>query len=318
MTIEDIKKQIREKSFDKFYIFTGPEQYAQKVYISKIADSTGYSVMYADSISSIYSKLHNRTMIAKPFIYVLLDDKSILSSDKLQAEITANKRTTDDIIVLILTSVDKRTKFYKLFKDKMIDFEHMKPLILKKYIKKEVDLSDSRCANLADICDCDLGRIYLELDKIKRYKISCNEDITKPTMTDDLAYDHLIKDGTIYVPPKDAIFDFVDAVLRRQIKLTYNLLEQCYAVGEANMVILSVLYTNIKQTLQVQSCCNTDVVKSTGLTAWQAKCAKERMGNYTNGELVYMLKLIRDIEKKIKTGIIDDSISVNLFLALTL
>lgn len=318
MTIEDIKKQIREKSFDKFYIFTGPEQYAQKVYINKMADSTGYSVMYADSISSIYSKLHNRTMIAKPFIYVLLDDKSILSSDNLQAEITANKLTTDDIIVLILTSVDKRTKFYKLFKDKMIDFEHMKPLILKKYIKKEVDLSDSRCASLADICDCDLGRIYLELDKIKRYKISCNEDITKPTMTDDLAYDHLIKDGTIYVPPKDAIFDFVDAVLRRQIKLTYNLLEQCYAVGEANMVLLSVLYTNIKQTLQVQSCYSTDVVKSTGLTAWQVKCAKERMGNYTNGELVYMLKLIRDIEKKIKTGIIEDPISVNLFLALTL
>lgn len=134
------------------------------------------------------------------------------------------------------------------------------------------------------------------------------------TLNYDKAFEELVEQGAIHVPPKDAIFDFVDAVLRRQVSRAYNLLEQCYAVGEANMVILSVLYTNAKQLLQVQSCDSRDIAKSTGLTAWQIKCAKERVGHYRIGELVYILRKIQSIQKGIITGQIEDSMSVEYLL----
>ena len=167
-----------------------------------------------------------------------------------------------------------------------------------------IALNKSNSKRLIDLCANDYSRILLDIDKITRYD----------TKNVDKAFEELVEQGTIYTPPKDAIFDFVDAVLRRQVSRAYNLLEQCYAVGESNMALLSVLYSNAKQMLQVQSCESRDIVKSTGLTAWQVKCAKERIGKYRIGELVYMLKLIQKIQKGIVTGQIDEYMSVEYLL----
>jgi DNA polymerase III delta subunit len=155
------------------------------------------------------------------------------------------------------------------------------------------------------MCDNDYSRILLEIDKIKRYS---------QELTNDQAFEKLVEEGAIYQPPKDAIFAFVDAVLKRQVKKVYELLAQCYAIGEANMVILSVLFSNTKQVLQVQTCRSQDIVKSTGLTAWQVKCAKDKCGNYTNGELVNIIRLIQKVQKGIITGQIEDNLAVEYLL----
>ena len=133
-------------------------------------------------------------------------------------------------------------------------------------------------------------------------------------MTYDEVFEKLVDEGVIYVPPADAIFDLVDAILKRQINRVYDLLYQSYAVGEANMVILSVLYNNAKQVLQVQACDSSDICKTTGLTQFQVKCAKERLDYYSIGELVDMLRLIQKIQKGIITGEIDDYMAVEYLL----
>lgn len=133
-------------------------------------------------------------------------------------------------------------------------------------------------------------------------------------MTYDEIFERLVEDGTIAVPPQDAIFDLVDAILKRQRKRVYDLLEQCYAVGEANMVILSVLYNNAKQVLQVQACEDKDVCDTTGLTSWQVKCAREKCGHYSIDELFNILKLIQEVQKGIITGQIEDEMSVQYLL----
>ena len=104
------------------------------------------------------------------------------------------------------------------------------------------------------------------------------------------------------------------AILKRQVNRVYYLLNQCREVGEANMAILSVLYNNAKQVLQVQACESKDVCKATGLTAWQVKCAKEKCGVYTDAELVIMLKLIQRIQKDIITGRLEESVSIDYLL----
>jgi DNA polymerase III delta subunit len=179
---------------------------------------------------------------------------------------------------------------------------------LKKYIKKEIALSDKNCEKLIDICEQDYSRILLEIDKIITYFESVDPDCERLDAND--TFELLVKDGTIWSPPKDAIFNYVDAVLKHQVNKAFDLLEQCYAVGESTVVLLSVLYTNIKQVLQVQSCNSSDIAKSTGLTGWQIKCAKEKAGHYSIGDLVYMLKLVRDTEMKIKTGEIEEQLAI--------
>ena len=133
-------------------------------------------------------------------------------------------------------------------------------------------------------------------------------------MTYDQAFEQLVKDGVIYEPPYDAIFDFVDAVLKRKVKLSYNLYRQCVDINESNLAILSALQFGAKAVLQVQSCTSNDIAKTTGLTGFQIKLAKERCGYYSNRELVNMMRLIQKTERGIKTGEIEESISIEYVL----
>ena len=57
-----------------------------------------------------------------------------------------------------------------------------------------------------------------------------------------------------------------------------------------------------------------NVAQSTGLNGFQIKLAKGRVGVYTIGDLVYLMKLIRKVEKGIKTGEIEDSMAVPYIL----
>ena len=123
----------------------------------------------------------------------------------------------------------------------------------------------------------------------------------------DYVFRKFIDEGVIYRAPYDAIFDFVAAFLERRPSKAYNLLQQSKDVGEANMVLLSVLYNNIKTLLQVQSAKD---YKALGLNGFAVKNVIAYKGNYSNAELVKAMKLIRQVEKGIKTGTIPDELSV--------
>ena len=133
-------------------------------------------------------------------------------------------------------------------------------------------------------------------------------------MTYDEVFETLVKDGIIYQPPKDAIFNFVDDVLLHRVNSAYDSLSNCKRIGESTLAILTVLYNSTKQVLQVQSYDGDNIEKSTGLTAYQIKCARQRCNVYRIGDLVFMLQLIRDIEVDIKSGNLDESVAIDYLL----
>lgn len=305
MDINTVKGHIKQKQFDPMYIFTGPEWMGQKIYIEQISKVTGYEIKRIPSISTVFVKLKNRSFVDKNYIYVVRDDKEFMTNEKLQSNIKT--ALGNNIFILILTTVDKRLKFYKQYKDSIVEFEPFNSTVLTKYIQREIPLSEKCCQTLIDICENDYGRILLEVDKIKQYAKAGNHSNMNGVFA------HLVDSGTLYRPAKDAIFDFVEAVMCRSSKCWY-LLYESYAVGEANMVLLSVLYNNIKQTLQVQSYHGNDLSKSTGLTGWQIQCAKKHLNKYRDEELIRGMRLLQKIESGIKTGKIEDEVSVEYFL----
>lgn len=309
MKIVDVKNQIKSKSPKSFYIFTGEELEVINIYINKIAECRNLEVARVDSISNIYSKFLSKSFVTKNYCYVLRDDKELLTQEKVWDALTVKGVQGNNIIILILSNVDKRSKFYKRFQDSIVEFEHLPDSVLTKYIKKEISLNDKNCKRLIDICESDYSRILLEVDKIKQYAKGFSGNYGF-----DNFFQMLVDNGTIYQPPKDAIFDFVDSVLKGKVVKSFELLKNCYGVGESPIVLLSVLYNNVKQVLQVQSCTSKDIAKTTGLSAWQVKCAKEKCGYYSIGDLVYFLKLIRRVEKGIKTGEIEECMAVDYVL----
>ena len=308
MDLTTLKTHIKTKTFDPFYIFTGPEVKVMDIYIEQIAKVQNASVVMLDGIEDLAKKMHKGSMLKNACIYILRDSKQFIQDNDLATKITSTGALTGDILILIYTSIDKRSKVYKTFQDKIVDFQPMKPEILTKYIQKEISLSDSACAKLIEVCESDYSRILLEVDKIKRY---C--EATKNNT--ESAFGTLMKAGAIFQPPKDAVFDFVDAVLKGKKDLAFYLLKSSYEFGEATMVLLSNLYNSTKQLLQVQSYSGEGkITEATGLTPFQVKLASGRKGRNSTGDLIYLMRLVRDTEKGIKTGQIEEPMAMPYIL----
>ena len=309
MEVTELKAQIQSKQFNPFYIFAGVEWKVQRIYIDQIAKTSGKELAYVDSIADVYSKLGSRSFLSKSHVYVIRDDKDLMQNEKLQSELYS--AIGDSILILILSALDKRLKFYKTYKDMIIDFEPLKPQVLKKYIQKEINLSDKNCDKLMEVCEYDYGRCLLEIDKIASLVMS---DVEGCYYDPDIAFEELLKSGVIYQPPKDAIFDFVDAVLDNKVNLAYDLYRQCIEVGEATMVMLSVLYSNARAVLQVQGCHTSDVAKATGLTSWQIMNAKKHQGVYSVGQLLNILDVCQQCQEGIVSGTLDEEFTMDYLL----
>ena len=317
MEVATLKSHIQRNALRQFYIFTGEEWKVQQIYIDQIVKVSGKQKRYAENMAEVFSKLKGRSIIKQSYVYILRDDKDLMTNEKLQDSIV--QTLGDNMLILLVTSLDKRTKFAKKYANDIIEFERLSPKILKKYVQKETPLSDRNCERLMEVCEYDYGRCLLEIDKLKQYRdttwLQRNErERDGGIHWTNECFEILLKDGTIYLPPYDAIFDFVDAVLKRQTQRAFSLLYQSYAVGEATMVLLSVLYNNARQVLQVQTCEGRDPVKTAGLTAWQVKCARERIGYYSNDDLMYLLELVQKCELGIKTGRMEEQIALEYVL----
>lgn len=309
MDSSSLKAQIKTNSLQSFYIFTGPEVKMMDIYLAQMSKMTNKSVIRLDDVSALVKKSKANSFLDKPHIYVLRDCKDFATDTKVQSFITQNKTFSDDIIVLVYTTIDKRLKFYKSFADSIVEFLPMRTDVLVKYVQKDSELDTASATTLVEICEKDYSRILLELDKVIQYS-------NRVGVSHNQALSQLISDKTIYDPPYDAIFDFVDAVLRGEYSRAYKLLYMCYEVGEATMVILTNLYTNTKAVLQVQSYRGSGkITESTGLTPFQVKQASSRKGHYSIGDLVYFMKLIKEVETGIKTGVIAEQIAVEYLLA---
>ena len=306
MDINTLHSQLKAKQLSSFYIFTGVEWIVQQKYIEQICKIAGKEKRYIDAFEDVYKTLINRSLLSKNYVYVVRDDKDIMTDEKLQERLL--DILGQNILILLVTALDKRTKFSKTYKDTICEFEALKPELLKKYIQKEIPLTDKAADRLMEVCEYDYGRCLLEIDKIKQmsrvqYDCSC-----------EIVFKKLLENGIIYIPPKDAIFDFIDSILDRKKDCVFDLYNQCKLVGEATMVMISVLYNNAKAVLQVQICEGKDVGKTTGLTGWQIMNAKKHLNKYSAEELINIMRLCQRCEVGIKTGQIEEGYAMEYIM----
>lgn len=168
MDVSTLKNRIKNRKVPNYLIFTGPEWKVQQIYIEQIAKATNSEIVRIDSIKDVFSNLRSKAFLSVSKTFVVRDDTELLNADSntIQSILDALQ---SNLLIHILTSVDKRKKYYKDNKERIVDFEPLPDSILKKYIKKEINLSDRNCGILIEICEHDFGKILLEIDKIRRF-----------------------------------------------------------------------------------------------------------------------------------------------------
>lgn len=298
MNLAELKKCIVERQFDNVYIFTGDEIKIMNIYIHQIADLQNRKVVRRDTVGEIFKTLQVSRLTMDSNVYVILDDMDFIKQEKYWEQLMTS--TNNHTIILVYSSMDKRGKFYKQYKDKVCEFEKLNEGVLAKYIQREVALKEDTARKLAVMCDNSYNRILMEVDKLK-HLMQVNSN-----MTAEQVLDLMIKDGLIYTTKTDLVFEIVDAICKRDVQKTLDLLSDLDIIKDPPIAVLSLLYTNIKSMLLVRVCPQgSKVVETTGLTGWQIKMAYEKGYNYEPNELLDIMGIIKYIDEAIKIGRIE-------------
>lgn len=308
MDVATLKAKIKSKQIPNYLIFTGPEWKVQQIYIQQIAKSTNSEIVRIDSIKDVASTLRSKAFVRSSKLFLVRDDVELLNANlnTIQSILDALQ---SNLLIHVLTTVDKRKKYYKDNQERIVEFEPLPDAMLKKYIKRAINLSDNNCQKLIEICEHDYGRCLLEIDKMHCYVFAA--EMSGYDMEWDEAFEKLLKDGTIYQPPHNTVFDLVNAVLDRKVNAAFDLLHQCYELGETTMGMLALIYNNAKAVLQIQTYTGDNLSKGTGLTGWQIKNAKSHVRKYNDKELIRMMRMIQKIELGIKTGRIEEEYAMS-------
>lgn len=324
MQVQELKKLIKEQTIPNFLIFTGEEWMVQKIYINQIGKVNNLEIKYIDSIFDIWASLNSRSLLGKKYLYVLQDDRDFMTEEKIYSNI--ENRLHNNMLILQLTSADKRLKILKQYKDSIVEFNALNEAILKQYIQKEIALSDRNCDILMEICDYNYGHCLLEIDKIYNYYMGAIKSDDTPTLKlmpfnvdikdvdVNKVFKTLLEDGTIHIPPRDNIWTFIKAVLKNKPLEAYELWHELKELKTPIMSIIYNLYTEAKHVYQIQTCKSDNVSKVTGLNGWQIKNARECSGYFSNDDLVYLMKLLQNVERGIKQGRIEESIAIDYIL----
>ena len=304
MDIKTIKKQIQSKRFsDRYFVFTGEEIEAQRIYINKIAEATGKPVRRIEQVSQAFNK--RASVLNVSCVFVCRDDSEFWRTATPVENI--NELLGNNILILQMTAIDKRSKSYKSYSSNIVEFVYMDADVLYKYLTQICPLSDSNAFALIDICENDYSRLLLETDKIKQYASATGVGVNE-------AFTTLIGDKAITRPPKDAIFDYVDAMLRADIGKAFDLLEECKGTGEPPLRVISVLYGNFRRVLQYQVCESRDVCATTGLTPYEVSLAKRTAGVWKSSDLVFFLRTLQRLEQSIKQGEVEEDKALDLLM----
>lgn len=309
MDIKDLKQELLDKKTRPYYVFIGDELALQDVYINKIKEVSGLELVRSIDVKSIYNKLTQKTLFkAKPALYVIRNDDEFYKSNAWK-NLLKEKDFKGNILILLYSGVKKTTEFCKAHEKVLTSFDLISASLLKNRLNATTGMRLNYCEELVKLCGGNYGKIQNEL-----YKISIFANANGYAW--ESAYLEAKRRKLIHEEIGDIIFDFTNAIVERQIKKAYELYPKIMQTEDGSAIkLLSVLYNTFRNILMVQS---TPLKERTeailGLTKGQIYMTNLKCGKYNLFEIVHIINMIREIEKGIKTGTIEEKYAMEYFM----
>lgn len=242
MDIVSLNKQIQQGKLNRFYVFVGEEISLANIYLCKMG-----TVKRVDTVAEILPRLRTKNKLFKTnedCVYVVRDDMDFIMNTKVDELINSFKYNT---LVLCCTQLKKNTKFYKLIKDYIVEFNPMSTKQLLPQVKKLLPMDNAVAEQFIEACDNNYGAILNEIDKVKYGDISIIEELIENSKTYNT-------------------FTFIDMLFAKHPKSIEYLLKLLDS-GEGNELgILTLIFNKASQLLQLQQGINPE-----GLNEWAGK-----------------------------------------------
>lgn len=309
---------------NKIYLLYGDEKYFIDQYLNDLlSKNKDYDLVEYDALDtkiddviddlntvSLFST--NKLVICRN-CYFLTGVKSDIEHniDKL---IDYIKEDSDNILVLTVNedSIDKRKKIVKeLEKSSTIKiFNKLKENELNNFVIKYCDNNGYKIENDAlklflELVNDNLYIITNELDKMFLYK-----DKNKIIKKEDVV------SGTSKVINSN-IFDLIDAIVKRNIDRALSLYDDLLLLNEEEIKLIIILANQFRLIYQVKEMFRSgyselDISKILGVHPYRIKLAKDVDVN--SKECLEFIKKLSELDKNIKTGIIDKEIGFEKFI----
>ena len=289
MDLIQLQRDIKNKELKPFYIFSGEELELQKIYLEKIG-----KYIRTDSVSDVYVKLTSKMLSSSNNVYVVRDDNEFIKKDKVWTSI--DKKIKNGTLIVCYTDINKTTKFYKHFKDDIIEFNHMTTKQLLPTVKRHISGTDNIVKYFIERCNNDYNTILNNIDKFKR--------LNYKTLTKDIC------DELIVCKEEYTVFNLIDNILAKNYKNTFKILNQMIE-DNANIIgILTILQNKIHDSILVEGYKNSsNIAKDTGLNGWV--CKNILQNNKIHGaNLLKALRIVKKYHQGILTGEYEQNIAL--------
>ncbi len=336
MSIDILKKQIKENELQNVYLFYGAEEYLIKYYINAIQKLTVNEENSELNFITYDGKIDEDTIIASCETLPIFSDKKLVivknsgmfKSKKGDAAGSSSKKTGNDkfsdylknmpsytCLIMVEAEADKRLKLYKTISNTglVVEFDYQKPIVLVKWVSKAFNSYNKKIDQLTasyfvENSDYSMTELLNEIDKIVNYVGD------KPQITiNDI-------ESVCNKSIKSRIFDLTDAISGGDVSKALNLLNDMAALKEPMQKILFMIIRQIRmlyriKLLRQKGISEEMVKKQLGLTPYVAEKVMKISRGLNLSILEKAMSYSLELDESIKTGKITDREAVELLIA---
>lgn len=320
--MEQLLQDLKQENYKNVYLLCGEEAYLRNQYKKKLRDAL---VAEGDTMNYAYYEgkdINPRAVIDMAETLPFFADRRVLMLEnsgffKNKCEELADYVSTipeSTNLIFVETEIDKRNRLYKEVKKcgRVVEFGTQKEDTLLKWIlgmlKKEgKNITKETLQIFLTKTGSDMQLIKNELDKLVSYTMG-KEVIT----TADV--EHVCITQTT-----NKIFDMVNAIAEGKQKQALELYEDLLSLKEPPMRILFLIARQFNQLYQVkllgkEGLPSSEIAKQAGIVPFAMKKYQAQAKSFTEEELRTAVEECVASEEAVKTGAMNDRMSVELLI----
>lgn len=277
MNIIELKKNIEDKTLnDSFLILKYSDfPFIARQYIEAISEFKNKPIVYVESLNDITSNLFGED-----------DNLYVMNIDKIDKQF---RFASLDNKIVICKSID--ADVLEGMRQYVVEIPKLQQWQIRAYTAKNLPgLSNEEINWLSDVTK-DIYRLSNEVDKIKIFNKKDQGQIFS-LLNEEYAYGDL---------NSSTIFNFTNAITKRDIKTVKNILDTIETMDAEPMGVVSILYKSFKNILNIQMSANA-TAESLGMNPRQFNAIKYNLGKFNNTELIKIFDMITLVDYQLKSG----------------
>lgn len=336
MSLEILKKQLKEEKLANVYLFTGAEEYLKKYYVNALSKLLISEENKELNFVSFDGKVDPDTIISNCETMPMFSDNKLVvakntglfKAKKGEGEAAEGKKGGKDklaeylekipdytCLIFVEGEVDKRMKLVNVIKKAglIVEMDYQKPADLVKWVIKvcrsrQKDLDQMTASYIVENSEYSMTELLNEIDKLINF-VGDKRDISMKDV-------EAVCNKTI----KSRIFDLTDAVSEGNNSKALSLLNDMAALKEPMQKVLFMIIRQIRlvyrmKLLREQGIREDAAAKQMGLTPFVATKVMSISRNMDIGTLEKAMYYSLELDEAIKTGRITDRIAIELLIA---